>query len=127
MIKRVDRVKSGKQKKDGFILWVGVVIGIMMAGLAVVEAADIEKGKALYRQSCGHCHGLDGKGDGEVGGYLNPPPANLASEQTQSQSDADLKAVIMNGRSGTAMVGFEGALDEAQFADLLAYLRSLKP
>ena len=127
MIKRVDRVKSGKQKKDGFILWVGVVIGIMMASLAVAEAADIEKGKALYRQSCGHCHGLDGKGDGEVGGYLNPPPANLASEQTQSQSDADLKAVIMNGRSGTAMVGFEGALDEAQFADLLAYLRSLKP
>ena len=127
MIKRVDRVKSGKQKKDGFILWVGVVIGIMMAELAVAEAADIEKGKALYRQSCGHCHGLDGKGDGEVGGYLNPPPANLASEQTQSQSDADLKAVIMNGRSGTAMVGFEGALDEAQFANLLAYLRSLKP
>lgn len=98
-----------------------------MAGFAVAEAADIEKGKALYRQSCGHCHGLDGKGDGEMGGYLNPPPANLASEQTQSQSDADLKAVIMNGRSGTAMVGFEGALDEAQFADLLAYLRSLKP
>ncbi|GJL60125.1 MAG: hypothetical protein NPIRA03_29820 [Nitrospirales bacterium] len=126
MIRRVDRVKSGNQKTNGFILWVGVVIGIMMAGLAVAEAADIEKGKALYRQSCGHCHGIEGKGDGEMGGYLNPPPANLASEQTQSQSDADLKAVIMNGRSGTAMVGFEGALDEAQFADLLAYLRSLK-
>ncbi|MGP0591539.1 c-type cytochrome [Nitrospira sp. T9] len=126
MIRRVDRVNSGNQKTNGFILWVGVVIGIMMAGLAVAEAADIEKGKTLFRQSCGHCHGLDGKGDGEMGGYLNPPPANLASEQTQSQSDADLKAVIMNGRSGTAMVGFEGALDEAQFADLLAYLRSLK-
>ena len=127
MIRQVDRVKSGNQKKDGFIPLVAVAIGIMMAGFAVAEAADIEKGKALYRQSCGHCHGLDGKGDGEMGGYLNPPPANLASEKTQSQSDADLKAVIMNGRSGTAMVGFEGALDEAQFADLLAYLRSLKP
>lgn len=127
MIRRVDRVKSGNQKKEGFIMLVAAAIGIMMAGLAVAEAADIEKGKTLFRQSCGHCHGLDGKGDGEMGGYLNPPPANLASEQTQSQSDADLKAVIMNGRSGTAMVGFEGALDEAQFADLLAYLRSLKP
>ena len=127
MIKRVDRVKSGNQKKDGYILFVGFAIGIMIAGLAVAEAADIEKGKTLYRQSCGHCHGLEGKGDGEMGGYLNPPPANLASEKTQSQSDADLKSVIMNGRSGTAMVGFEGALDEAQFADLLAYLRSLKP
>ena len=127
MIRRVDRVKSGNQKKVGFILWVGVVIGIMMASLAVAEAADIEKGKALYRQSCGHCHGLDGKGDGEMGGYLNPPPANLASEQTQSQSDADLKAVIMNGRSGTAMVGFEGALEDTDLIDLIAYVRSLKP
>ncbi len=127
MIRRFNRVKHGNQKKDGYILFVAFAIGIMMAGPAVVEAADIEKGKALYRQSCGHCHGFDGKGDGEMGGYLNPPPANLASEKTQSQSDADLKAVIMNGRSGTAMVGFEGALEEAQFADLLAYLRSLKP
>lgn len=127
MIRRVDRVKPGNQRKDGFMLLVGIAIGIMMAGLAVAEAADIEKGKALYRQSCGHCHGLDGRGDGEMGGYLNPPPANLTSEKTQSQSDADLKAVIMNGRSGTAMVGFEGALEEAQFADLLAFLRSLKP
>lgn len=127
MIRRFDRVKPGNQRKDGFMLLVGIAIGIMMAGLAVAEAADIEKGKALYRQSCGHCHGLDGRGDGEMGGYLNPPPANLTSEKTQSQSDADLKAVIMNGRSGTAMVGFEGALEEAQFADLLAFLRSLKP
>jgi mono/diheme cytochrome c family protein len=127
MIRRFNRVKHGNQKKDSYILFVGFAIGIMMAGPAVAEAADIDKGKTLFRQSCGHCHGLDGKGDGEMGGYLNPPPANLASEKTQSQSDADLKAVIMNGRSGTAMVGFEGALEEAQFADLLAYLRSLKP
>lgn len=97
-----------------------------MAGLAVAGTGDIEKGQTLFRQTCGHCHGLDGKGDGELGGYLNPPPANLASEKTQSKSDAELTEVIMNGRSGTAMVGFKEAMKEDQFSDLLAYLRSLK-
>jgi mono/diheme cytochrome c family protein len=120
-------MKSAEKKKCGVSLFVGFALGMMTAGLAVAGAGDIEKGKTFYRQSCGHCHGLEGKGDGEFGGYLNPPPANLASEITQSKSDTDLKDVIMNGRSGTAMVGFEGVLEEEQWNDLLAYLRSLKP
>lgn len=120
-------MKSTEKKKCGLLLFVGFALGMMTAGLAVGGVGDIEKGKTFYRQSCGHCHGLEGKGDGEFGGYLNPPPANLASEITQSKSDTDLKDVIMNGRSGTAMVGFEGALEEEQWKDLLAYLRSLKP
>lgn len=127
MIRRFNWMKHANNKKYGVTLFVGLGLGILMAGMAVAGAGDIEKGKTLYRQSCGHCHGLDGKGDGEMGGYLNPPPANLASEKTQSKSDAELKDVIMKGRSGTAMEGFEGALEEAQFNDLFVYLRSLKP
>lgn len=127
MIRRFNWMKHANNKKYGVTLFVGLGLGILMAGMAVAGEGDIEKGKTLYRQSCGHCHGLDGKGDGEMGGYLNPPPANLASEKTQSKSDAELKDVIMKGRSGTAMEGFEGALEEAQFNDLFVYLRSLKP
>jgi len=127
MIRRFNWMKHANNKKYGVTLFVGLGLGILMAGMAVAGGGDIEKGKTLYRQSCGHCHGLDGKGDGEMGGYLNPPPANLASEKTQSKSDAELKDVIMKGRSGTAMEGFEGALEEAQFNDLFVYLRSLKP
>ena len=127
MISGFRRMKSAGLKKGGVTLCVGVASGLIMACLAFAGGGDIEKGKTFYRQSCGHCHGLDGKGDGEMGGYLNPPPANLSSEKTQAKSDADLKDVIMNGRSGTAMVGFEGAMEEDQWNDLLAYLRSLKP
>jgi mono/diheme cytochrome c family protein len=127
MIRCFSRMKYAIKKKAGATLFVGLALGVIMAGFAVGGSGDIEKGKTLYRQSCGHCHGLDGKGDGEMGGYLNPPPANLASEKTQSKSDAELKDVIMKGRSGTAMEGFEGALEEDQFNDLFAYLRSLKP
>ena len=67
------------------------------------------------------------KGDGEMSEYLEPRPADLASEATQAKSDEELKDVILKGRTGTAMAGFEGALGEAQLNDLLAYLRSLKP
>jgi mono/diheme cytochrome c family protein len=126
MIRCFRRMRRTGNRIGGATLFAGIVLGMMMAGLAVAGAGDIEKGKTFYRQSCGHCHGLEWKGDGEFGGYLNPPPANLASEITQSKSDTDLKDVIMNGRSGTAMVGFEGALEEEQWNDLLAYLRSLK-
>ncbi|MDH5588351.1 MAG: cytochrome c, partial [Nitrospirota bacterium] len=73
------------------------------------------------------CHGFNGKGDGEMASYLTPPPSNLASEATQAKSDKELKDVIMKGREGTAMAGLEGALEESQLSDLLAYLRSLKP
>jgi mono/diheme cytochrome c family protein len=84
-------MKSAEKKKCGVTLFVGFALGMMMAGLAVAGAGDMEKGKTIYRQSCGHCHGLEGKGDGEFGGYLNPPPANLASEITQSKSDTELQ------------------------------------
>ena len=59
--------------------------------------------------------------------YLTPPPAKLTSESTQSKTDAQLQEIILKGRPGTAMVGFEGALNATQMAGLLAYLRSLKP
>lgn len=62
-----------------------------------------------------------------MGGYFNLPPANLASEQTQFKSDAEFEEVIMKSWADTAMEGFEGVLDEDQWNDLLAYLRSLKP
>lgn len=127
MIKCVRRMQHLSAMAANAALRVGFVWFMMVACPVIAGAGDIEKGKTFYRQSCGHCHGLDGKGDGEMGGYLIPPPTNLASHQTQSKSDSELNEVIMSGRSGTAMMGFEGAIEETQWNDLLAYLRSLKP
>jgi mono/diheme cytochrome c family protein len=110
--------------------WIGAVIllGVMWSGTTIAAGnGDSEKGKDIFRQSCQHCHGFTGKGDEEMASYLTPPPSNLASEATQAKSDKELKDVIMKGREGTAMAGLEGALEESQLIDLLAYLRSLKP
>jgi len=109
--------------------WMGTVVMLVVLWSGTVIASgngDPEKGKDLFRESCQHCHGFNGKGDGEMASYLTPPPSNLASETTQAKSEKELKDVIMKGREGTAMAGFEGALEESQLSDLLAYLRSLK-
>lgn len=110
--------------------WIGAVIllSVMWSGTTITAGnGDPEKGKDLFRESCQHCHGYTGKGDGEMASYLTPPPSNLASKTTQAKSSKELKDVILKGREGTAMVGLEGALEESQLIDLLAYLRSLKP
>lgn len=107
-----------------------VVIGIFpMIGVesfAVAAEGDPEKGKGLYQESCRQCHGLFGKGD-EIAEFLNPRPANLTSLATQGKSDQELLAVILKGRNGTAMSGYEEVFHADQFTDLLAYLRLLNP
>jgi len=121
------RMKQRNPRRSFSILVVGLALIMVMTNLALAGGGDVEKGQTLFRQTCGHCHGLNGKGDGAMAGYTNPPPANLTSQKTQSKSDEELKDVIMNGRSGTSMVSFKDAITEGQFNDLLAYLRSLKP
>ena len=59
--------------------------------------------------------------------YLAPPPADLTAKPTQTKTDAQLRKIIMEGRSGTAMTGHAASLNEAQIEDLLAYIRSLQP
>ncbi|MDR4471334.1 MAG: hypothetical protein MRJ92_01370 [Nitrospira sp.] len=54
--------------------------------------------------------------------YLSPPPANLTAKATQSKTDVQLRRVILEERPGTAMTGYEGAFEEAQLADLIAYI-----
>ena len=123
-------MKSKHLKARGYEKWINmaVILSVLWSGTGVaIASGDPEKGKDLFRESCQHCHGLNGKGDGEMASYLNPPPSNLASATTQIKSDKDLVSIILKGREGTGMTGFEGAFEEPQLNDLLAYLRSLKP
>ena len=100
---------------------------ILPGGSFAAGKGDSEKGKTIFQESCQHCHGFTGKGDGEMAEYLDPRPSNLVSQTTQTKSDAELKDTILKGKEGTSMAGFEGAFEEQQLNDLLAYLRSLKP
>lgn len=104
-----------------------VVLGVAPDLAAVHANGDPKAGRAIYMESCIHCHGPTGRGDSDLAQYLTPPPANLASQATQSKSDDELRKVIIEGRQGTAMAGFEGTFGDRELIDIIAFIRSLKP
>lgn len=100
-------------------------LAVWLAAGAVTAAGQVERGKAIYDARCASCHGQQGKGDGPQAPFLSPRPASLISAATSVKSDAELLAVIANGKPRTAMPGWKTALSEDERRDVLAYIRSL--
>ena len=108
-------------------LVVGLLAALAPMTMAASSKGNPESGKKIYLESCQNCHGPTGKGDSDMAAYLNPPPANLTAKATQSKTDAQIRKIIIEGRPDTAMTSYDGAFEDAQLADLIAYIRSLKP
>ncbi len=105
------------------LLVVLVILGLAQMTMAAPSKGSPESGRAIYLESCQSCHGSTDKGDSDVAAYLTPPPANLSAKSTQAKTDAELRKIILEGRPGTAMASFDGAFEEDQLIDLIAYLR----
>lgn len=56
------------------------------------DAATLARGDQLYRESCAACHGIDAKGVVNLGNQLS------GSDYVNSKTDAELLAVIRDGR-----------------------------
>ena len=78
-------------------------------------------GAALFKTKCSVCHGADGKGATAVG--KADKVRDLGSAEVQKQSDADLSAIITNGKD--KMPAYGKSLKPDQVKDLVAYIRSL--
>jgi len=100
-------------------------IGLLLAGAAAVRAQNPpaaspagQAAKTTFESVCAGCHGLDGHG-GERG------PDIVARRDVVRKSDADLIAVLKEGKIGAGMPSF-GAYGERQILALVAYLRVLQ-
>lgn len=106
---------------------------------APLYAGDAAAGKAIYdgKGACAACHGPNGAGDGAAAAALNPKPASFVAGSFRldtdgdgkAGSDADLANVIKNGAAkygGSAVMTGHADLTDAEVADLIAYIRSLK-
>ena len=105
--------------------------------LTAFAAGDATAGKAVFMANCMSCHGMTGKGDGPVGSALNPPPRDFSTgsfkydtdKDSTAGADVDLTAVIKKGAAafgGSPMMAPWPTLTDAQIADVIAYIRSLK-
>lgn len=107
------------------LVLIPVVAAMSSFAIAASSQGNPESGRKIYLESCQSCHGPTGKGDSDMAAHLTPPPSNLTAKATQTKTDAELRKIILEGRPGTAMASFDGAFEEAQLSDLIAYLRSI--
>jgi mono/diheme cytochrome c family protein len=91
------------------------------------SAENINAGKLLFEQYCAACHGPTGRGDGEAGKSLSPPPADLTRlSRMPIASDGFIYWTIAEGgvALNTAMPAMKEALKESDIWKLVLYLRS---
>ena len=81
----------------------------------VVETTAIDVGK-IFSTKCAACHGANRQG---IPG-LAPP---LTPESLTASSDTEIKGMILDGRSGTAMPAFKGTLSLEQIDALLRFIK----
>jgi cytochrome c6 len=80
-------------------------------------------GADTYKTKCLMCHGAGGLGDTPTGKALTVPAYN--TPDVRKLSDADLTAIIKNGKNGK-MPAFGAQLTDAQIKDVLTYIHTLQ-
>lgn len=83
-----------------------------------VDADAVEKGRALYGNTCLFCHGPKGVG-------ARAP--NLVEGMFKPGRDGEIPfahGVLMNGRPGTIMGSYKEILSQEEIWNVMAYLRS---
>jgi mono/diheme cytochrome c family protein len=96
------------------------VLALLSASLALPAVAQ-QTGEATYKAKCAMCHGPDGKGS-TMGVKMGAH--DFTSADVQKQSDAQLTAIITNGKG--KMPAYSGKLKDSDIAGLVAYIRTLK-
>ena len=90
---------------------------LTLIAVSSVRAQAPDAGRQVFVARCAGCHGSDGNG-----GELGPGIAT----RVPLRSDADLAALLRQGLPGAGMPSF-GTLTEQESADVVRFLRTLRP
>ena len=107
------------------------LIAVVAAGVVAAARTDSSQpdpGRVIYEQRCATCHGAGGAGDGPAAAAMEPRPRNLrAPDFWRGRTTAELRQVVRNGKPGTLMAPFAGALSDAEIDAVVAFLQSFRP
>jgi mono/diheme cytochrome c family protein len=96
------------------VLTLATAFAVVLSIPLSMQAQDASE--AVYKSKCAMCHGADGK---KAAGH------DLSSADVQKESDADLEAVIANGKA-PKMPKYADKLKPEEIKGLVAYIRTLK-
>jgi cytochrome c6 len=82
----------------------------------ICRAQDAASGEKIYKAKCAACHGADAKGKEAL------KTKDFASADVQGMSDAELTALITDGKG--KMPGYGKSLKPDQIKYLVSYIRS---
>lgn len=107
----------------------GMIQSCMMVALMTAAACSTgsrayaapASGADTFKAKCAMCHGADGSGNTPMGKRFHI--SNLGSPEVQKKSDADLTAIITNGKP--PMPAYGNSLGAAEIHELVAYIRTL--
>ena len=91
----------------------------------------IAEGKAIFEGKgiCFTCHGLEGNGEGDAGGALDPGPRNFTNAAFHDcKSIGEMFWVVKNGSEGTGMIPavITGILTEEEAWKAILYEKTFK-
>jgi alcohol dehydrogenase (cytochrome c) len=95
----------------------GFALTLTLLTSPLAAAQSVESGRKAFVTRCASCHGTDGNG-----GELGPAIAARAILRT----DEELRSVLRTGFPAAGMPAFS-TLSDAEAADLVAFVRTLKP
>jgi len=95
------------------------------ASLLASATAELSEFEPLYIRHCAACHGDKGDGNSRAQRGLKPPPRDFTSDSAWAELGRDrMINSVTHGRPNTAMVGWQGRLDETQIAGVVDYVRA---
>lgn len=113
---------SASPSKSIFPSGVKTAIVVIALALPLCSYTLAESGAETYKTKCSPCHGANGAGETMIGKNLKL--RSLASPEVQNQSDAQLSAIISQGKN--RMPRFDRRLSRDQIAAVVKYIRLLK-
>jgi len=98
------------------------LVGLALA-LAIPTVAFAQgSGADIFKAKCAMCHGPDGSASTGMGKSMGLKP--LSSPEVQKMSDADLTALVTNGKG--KMPAYKGKLSDADISAVVKYVKTLK-
>ena len=97
------------------------ILMLAIGFLLLCAPAQAGTGEDLFKSKCATCHGPDGTAKTTMGTMLKI--RDLASDDVQKQTDADLDRTITKGKN--KMPAFDGKLKKEQIDQLVGFIRQL--
>ena len=95
---------------------------VLVACRALASSAFAADGAAIYKSKCAMCHGADGSASSGMGKSMGLKP--LGSPEVQKTSDADMTALVTNGKG--KMPASKGKLTDDEISAVVKYVKTLK-